>query len=240
MTVVSGHSRVGVPDEPLVTVVIPAFNSAAYLPEAIESAVRQTHRQTQIIVVDDGSTDSTSDVLSGWGTVIESIRQDNAGPAAALNRGVALAQGAFISFLSADDVWMPEKLAWQLQTLAEAPQLDMIFGHMQHFVSPELDQSRAATLRCPADPMPAYSAGTLLTRLDKFRSVGAFDERLVAGEFIDWYTRALDAGLTAVMLPTVVSRRRVHRENHSLRTNAPSSYLRVLKAALDRRRSREV
>jgi len=224
------------PAHDLVIVVIPVFNGAAYLAEAVQSVLRQTHERTEIIIVDDGSTDATPDIASSMANDVRYVRQNNAGPAAALNRGIALAEGAFVSFLSADDVWVPEKLTWQLAAMALDTRLQLVFGHVQQFISPELDKTVVATLRCPPDPMPAYSAGSLLAKPEVFRTVGLFAEHFRVGEFIDWYGRALDLGLKIRMLPEVVSRRRIHRHNHSLSSRAPSNYPRILKATLDRRR----
>jgi glycosyltransferase involved in cell wall biosynthesis len=222
--------------EARVSVVIPAYNAAAYLAEAVDSVRAQTHGYAEIIIVDDGSTDATAEIARGLGEGVRYVRQENGGPAAALNHGVSLARGEFIAFLSADDLWMPDKLTKQLRAWeASAPAL--VFGHLQHFLSPELDPEAAARLNAPQEAMPAYAAGTLLTALDVFRSVGPFNEGFRSGEFLDWYGRATDLGLRVAMLPEVVLRRRVHGENHSLKSKAPSHYTRVLKAALDRRRA---
>jgi glycosyltransferase involved in cell wall biosynthesis len=220
-------------------VVIPVFNGERYLAEAIESVLAQTLPVFELIVVDDGSSDRTAEIARGFGKAVRYECQSNAGPAAAMNRGVALAAGPLVAFLSADDLWMPDKLAWQTAVLAEDHAVDMVFGHAQQFFSPELDEATRRTLRCPADPMPACAAGTLLTARDTFLRVGAFDERWRAGEFMDWYARATDLGLRDVLLPAVVLRRRVHGANHSTRTaNLGATYARVLKATLDRRLDR--
>jgi len=113
----------------------------------------------------------------------------------------------------------------------------MVFGHMQHFLSPDLSAEAARTLVCPPDPMPAFSAGTLLTRRDTFATVGPFDESFAVGEFMEWYGRATDLGLRAVMLGEVVSRRRVHAHNHSTTTLRDKSYAPVLRAIMARRRA---
>jgi glycosyltransferase involved in cell wall biosynthesis len=222
---------------PLITTVIPVYNGESYLGEAIESVLTQTHCPVELIVVDDGSTDDTSAVAARFGNDVRYVSQPNGGPAAAMNRGLALARGDYISFLSADDVWVSEKLTWQLAAATEQPEVELFFGHVQHFLSPELDPALALRLRCPRDPMPANSAGTLLTRTATFDRVGQFDTRWRVGEFFDWYSRALDLGLRSSVLPQVVSRRRVHAANHTYRTRAPTAgYAQVLKATLDRRR----
>jgi glycosyltransferase involved in cell wall biosynthesis len=221
--------------EAAVSVVIPAYNAAAYLAEAVASVRAQTRPVHEIIVVDDGSTDGTAEIARGLG--VRYAHQANAGPAAALNHGVSLAGGRLVAFISADDLWVPEKIALQLAALAASPAKTLLFGHLQHFASPELPAEDAARLAVPREPMPAYAAGTLLTSLDAFAEIGPFDAAFRSGEFLDWYGRAVDLGYQPKMLTEIVLRRRVHGENHSLKSKAPTIYPSVLKAALDRRRA---
>ena len=218
-----------------ISVVIPAHNAERYICEAIDSVVAQTLQPAEIIVIDDGSTDGTGELVRRRRSVTL-VRQDNAGVAAALNHGIRLARGELIAFLSADDAWLPEKL--QLQFEAASRPGHLVFGHMQHFISPELSAEAAAGLVCPTDPMPAFSAGTLLSRLDAVATIGPLSEDFAVGEFMEWYGRAVDAGFTAVMLDSVVSRRRVHDSNHSTTTLRQKSYAPVLHAILARRRSK--
>lgn len=222
---------------PLVSVIIPVYNGGRYLAEAIESVLAQSAGPLEIIVVDDGSIDDTAAVASRFGAAVRYAFQANQGPAAAMNHGIELSRGALLAFLSADDLWVPDKLLWQMSALAHGPAVDMVFGHAQQFFSPELDDAVRRTLRCPPDPMPAYAAGTLLIARSTFHRVGAFDPRWRAGEFMDWYARATDLALASRLLPAVVLRRRVHGANHTVRTSGlGAAYARVLKIALDRRR----
>jgi glycosyltransferase involved in cell wall biosynthesis len=220
----------------MTTVVIPVHNGARYIGEAVDSIRRQGWGSTEIVVVDDGSTDATPEVVRGLANVVY-LRQDHAGPAAALNRGAGAAAGRFIAFLSADDVWQPDKLERQHMALGSDPEGKLVFGHMQHFISPEIEPAVAGTLRCPAEAMPAYSAGTLLATRDTFHSVGPFDESFKVGEFLDWFGRARDLGMEIVMLSDFVSMRRVHESNHSTSALKKQTYAPVLKALLNRRRS---
>lgn len=216
------------------SVVIPVYNGEKYLAEAIASVVEQSLPAAEIIVVDDGSTDGTGEIAQRHAGVVYH-RQKNAGVAAAINHGVSVARGPLVAFLSADDIWQPEKLARQHAALGDKPRR-LVFGHMRHFISPELNGDEARSLQCPAEAMPAFSAGTLLTRLDAFRAVGPLNEGFVVGEFLDWYARACDAELNIVMLDDVVSLRRVHAANHSTSALRETTYLPVLKAAIERRR----
>lgn len=223
-----------------ITVVIPVYNGALYLAEAVESVRRQSRPPRRVILVDDGSTDATPQIAAalcndGREPAMEYLRQDNAGPASAMNRGASAVEGGLLAFQSADDIWMPRKIEWQMRALDEGA--DLAFGHMQNFISPELDAATAATLRCPPDPMPGYNATTLLTPLDVFRKVGPLNEGFRIGEFLDWYGRANDLGLKSAMLPQIVAMRRLHGKNHSLsRKTEAVGYAHVLKAMLERRR----
>src|SRR4051812_45211482 len=96
-----------------ISVLIACYNAAPYVAEAIESVLSQTCPAHELIVIDDGSTDGTADVLAGFSGRIAVLRQTNQGVAAALNAGLAQAAGDAIAFLDADDVWTPGKLALQ-------------------------------------------------------------------------------------------------------------------------------
>jgi glycosyltransferase involved in cell wall biosynthesis len=223
-----------------VSVVIPAYNAGRYLAEAVASALEQTRSPAEVIVVDDGSTDDTAAVAEGFGPTVRLVRQANVGPAAAMNAGTVLATGTHLAFLSADDRWAPNKLELQLARLDDDPTLDLVFGHVAHFLSPDLDPEVASGLHCPDHPMPAKSAGTMLIRRATFDRVGPFETSFRTGEFFDWFARATDLGLRHEVLPEVVSHRRVHRTNHSRVERAPQTgYAKVLKAMIDRRRAQD-
>ena len=111
----------------------------------------QTHRAVEVIVVDDGSEDETRAVAERYGDRIRLTRQDRSGAGAARNLAVGLASGAYLAFLDADDRFLPEKLEHQLAALHADPELDMVFGHVREFVSPELT-ARGARGRPTAAP----------------------------------------------------------------------------------------
>ena len=104
-------------NQPLVSTIIPTYNRTAVVREAIDSVLGQTYPNVEVIVVDDGSTDSTQADLRRYGNRIRVITQDNAGPSAARNRGIALARGELIAFLDSDDLWLPAKLERQVALL---------------------------------------------------------------------------------------------------------------------------
>jgi glycosyltransferase involved in cell wall biosynthesis len=109
-----------------VSVVIPTYNCAGYLTEAIHSVLEQTTPAFEIIVVDDGSTDDTAAIVAGLGDRVTYLQQANAGVAAARNAGLRRATGDVIAFLDADDFWAPDKLATQLVVLDRCPEVDLV------------------------------------------------------------------------------------------------------------------
>src|SRR5438067_6268305 len=108
---------------PAVSVVIPAFNYARYLPLAIDSALNQTHANLEVIVVDDGSTDDTREVVGAYRDErVRYVHQENAGLSAARNTGIRNARFAFVGFLDADDEWLPDMLAAAMERFANLPE----------------------------------------------------------------------------------------------------------------------
>jgi glycosyltransferase involved in cell wall biosynthesis len=105
---------------PLVSVIIPTYNRASYLPSAIDSVLHQSHKNVEVILVDDGSTDDTPSVLQSYGDRIRVVTQSNSGPAIARNRGIAVSTGDIIAFLDSDDQWLPTKLERQVRSLEAA------------------------------------------------------------------------------------------------------------------------
>jgi GT2 family glycosyltransferase len=150
---------------------------------------------------------------------------------------VDLARGAFLAFLDADDLWTREKLELEMAAFAGNPQLDLVFGHVRQFHSPELSEQERASIACPPDPVPGLSKGTMLIRRESFLRVGPFDTAWRVGDFVDWYARAKERGLAAEMLPDVVMLRRLHAHNATRREHDERvDYVRVARAALSRRR----
>jgi glycosyltransferase involved in cell wall biosynthesis len=227
-----------VPDSPTVSVVIPAFDAERYVREAIRSAVQQTHRVLEVIVVDDGSSDATAVLARRFGTPVRVVRQGHAGIGAARNAGIRLARGEYIALLDADDLWERDKLARQLEVFGADPTVDLVFGGVEPFVSPELGES-TSTGRNAASPTGRL-ASALLVRADVVARVGPQREDLHVGEFIDWYARAVSAGCRVGFVDGLVTRRRLHATNHGRRHRADGGdFARVLKDALDRRRASE-
>jgi glycosyltransferase involved in cell wall biosynthesis len=219
-----------------ISAIIPAYRCAAYIGEAVESVRAQTLPAHEIVVVDDGSPDESAVIAERLGA--RCIRQRHAGIGAARNRGVREGRGELIAFLDGDDVWMPDKLERQAAALAADPELDGVLGYTEQFLSPDLSPAERARLVYETEPQPGGLPGSMLVRRSAFERAGLFDESLPVGEFVEWYARALDAGVRLEVRPGVVLRRRLHASNTMRdRRDDYTAYPRILKQALDRRRA---
>ena len=222
-----------------VTCIVPVYNGARFLTEALESVLSQEVDDLDVLVVDDGSTDDTSEVLASFGARIRVVRQSNAGPAAARNRGIAETDSEFVAFQDCDDLWTPGRLRAQLGAFAERPGLEICGGMVQNFWMPELAAEAAGYAGTPfSKPQPGYTFPTVLARREVFERIGAIDVSLSVGEDNDWFLRARDAGVEQHVLPEVVLRRRLHSGNLTRGDLASrEALLRNMKASLDRRRA---
>jgi glycosyltransferase involved in cell wall biosynthesis len=219
-----------------IRVISPVYNCDRYLAEAIQSILEQTYPVHEIIVVDDGSTDESVAIAYQFSQV-KLLTQPNQGEAAARNLGVNYATGDFIAFLDADDRWLPHKLAQQIQVFSADASIDIIFTHMQQFISPELEQSIQAKLYCPAEPMVGKLATTTAIRRSSLQQIGKFNSQLKIGTFIDWLARAQEANLGMATLPETLAERRIHTTNMGIQLrDFRQDYIKLVKASLDRRR----
>jgi glycosyltransferase involved in cell wall biosynthesis len=223
----------------LISCIVPVYNGERYLPEALESIFAQSHRPLEIIIVDDGSTDRTPQLVAGYRDRVRYLVQSSRGPSATRNLGVAASQGEFVAFLDPDDLWHPEKLARQMACFEARPELDLCVAHAQLFWSAEL-QGEAVRLRGQArgNIVPGYTTGTLLTRRTSFYTVGDFDSSLWFGDATDWFLRAADRGAVIELLPDVLLYHRIHVNNLSRRRASASreEFLQIVKRSLDNRR----
>ena len=208
---------------PSVSVIIPSFNASALLPDAIESVLRQSAGIPEIIVVDDGSTDATAEVVRQFRARIHYIRQPNAGAAAARNSGISRATGQFIAFLDADDWWHPSKLEHQLRHLSSCSHCGAVYAHWCVCATP-LDTQWQSALKTTQDPQSCGVAtvhsgwlyhellldsvihtSSVLFRRSTVDRVGPFREDLLRGQDLEYWLRAsrqvqihrLDAVLSA-------------------------------------------
>jgi glycosyltransferase involved in cell wall biosynthesis len=233
---------------PLVSVVIPAYNSERYLGEAIESALGQTYAPVETIVVDDGSSDGSAEIARRYAGVTL-IEQENRGPSAARNRGFAASRGELIAFHDSDDVMTPDKLTVQVGHMLENPGVGCVLAEQELIVEEgaELpfwaEGSKVKTVMPPRPPElkdePMVHPMTMVVRRETFELVGDFDESMRPAEDFDWMLRASEEGIEIARLSEVLLRRRVHP--HSLTQDAAASrtgLFRAFKARIERHRAR--
>ncbi|OGW41380.1 MAG: hypothetical protein A2Y97_09440 [Nitrospirae bacterium RBG_13_39_12] len=226
-------------DNPLVSVIMPVYNGERYVAEAIDSVLAQAYDQIEVIVVDDGSTDNSAGIVKNYAP-LRYCFQPHGGIGMALNHGIMEARGSFFAFLDADDLWTNDKLISQMTVFKNNPKLDIVFGHVVHFFSHEMDENVRRKLKCSDQSMPGYCKGTMIIKREAFLSIGHFSTSWKLGDFFDWYLRAMEKGLTSFMMPEVILKRRIHNSNTVIRErNYQIHYIRILKAALDRRRNKE-
>ena len=205
--------------EPLVSVVIPLHNGERFVAQAIESALAQTWPRTEVIVVDDGSTDGSPEIARGY--PVRLVRQENLGAGAARNRGFAEAGGDLITFLDQDDLFLPEKLERQLQALRDEPKAGMCSCKMRIFLEPGDDRPAWIAPELIDSDTHSMQVGTLLTWRQTFEQVGPFDESYRWVNDADWFLRAREAQIRIAMVPEALALYRVHEDNESARGHEP-------------------
>lgn len=227
-----------------VSVVVPCFNQAHFLTEAIESVQRQSHPQVEVTVVDDGSEDNSYEVAGRYPGV-RRLRQEHRGVAAARNLGLAESGGDFVAFLDADDRLLPEALEVGVESLLARPQVAFVAGASRDI------GGNGSVIREGGQPLVTqdhflhlledcyiWSGSSILYRRAAVEAVGGFDERLEAGDDYDLYLRLAHA-YPIYCHGRVVTEYRRHGTNT---TRDPAvvlaSQLRVLKAQRPRLRDR--
>lgn len=219
-----------------VSVIVPVRNGARYIGETIASILAQTVPPLEVLIMDDASDDETATIAKSFGPPVRHFLLERCGAAQARNRGVGEARAEFLAFLDADDLWLPEKTQRQLECLAGRCASHAAYCHMEQFVSPEIDEF---TIADKDRVLPGFSSCTMLIRKSTFLGVGLFPENLRAGEFIEWFARAREAGVEPIMLGDILARRRIHKSNQGLANAGHKDYLRIAKMLIDKNRARE-
>ncbi len=198
-----------------VSVIIPCYNYARFLPAAIDSALRQTVRDAEIIIVDDGSTDETAQVAQRFGDRVRYVRQDNRGLSAARNSGCRIATGEYFAFLDADDLWEPEKLQRQLAVFERDPAVGLVSGQMRLIDGAGAPMPGDKPGTAPGETLAEIvhwgtaAPSTFMVRRGCFEEVRGFDEQLKAMEDLDFCLR-IARRHRIVHLPDPVGSYRVH------------------------------
>jgi len=219
-------------DDVRISVIIPVHNGEAFLAEAIESVLMQSRPAAEILVINDGSTDGTADILKAYKGRVEARTFPHEGADAARNQGILLASGEYIAFCDADDLMHPDRLAVQSRALEGSPELDFVFGHLVEFQG-----SAAAVSRDGLNAKPGHCAGTLMARRAAMMRAGLFETGWKLASFMEWSFRIQDQGFHFRMLEKVVLYRRLHENNLSRREASviAAEYARVIQRRLKRR-----
>jgi glycosyltransferase involved in cell wall biosynthesis len=200
-------------DHVAVSIIIPTYNRAKLLPEAIDSVLKQTFRDLELIVVDDGSTDETAQILQDYDSNIQVIRQHNQGVSAARNRGILHADGELIAFLDSDDLWKPRKLKVQVEYMRAHPevmicQTEEIWMRRGARVNPGKKHKKySGWFFENMLPLCIVSPSAVIMRRELFAHVGMFDESLPVCEDYDlWLRVGLYYPIMLIEEPLIIKR----------------------------------
>lgn len=185
-------------DNPLISVIIPVYNGSNYLQEAIESVLHQTYKNYEIIIIDDGSTDNTWDIIGSYGDLIRGFHKENGGVASALNYGIQVMKGDWFAWLSHDDLWVPEKLEVQISYHITN---ENVMGSFTNFSVIDEKGTLLFNSICPQIINPCslrklfltnYIAGdTVLLHKKILSDIGRFNENLRVTQDYDMWLRIL-------------------------------------------------
>ena len=225
---------------PTTSVIIPTYNSARFLPEAIESVLGQTYKDYEIIVVDDGSTDNTDEIVAPYLDRITFLKVKNGGPSKARNRAIRESSGEYVAFLDADDVWYPEKLERQMKVFSENQRLGLVYSDasFDKIYNPKKNRTWFNATRCVKTGWVFSELldncfiilSSVMVKRDCLEKVGLFDENLKWWEGYDlWIRIAFNNQIGLVNTP--LHFRRIHESNlfYSSPIDEVASIITVLK-----------
>ena len=233
---------------PLISVVMPAYNHNNYIGVALDSIRAQELQGLELIVVDDGSDAPVDAIVREKLPNATMIRQSNAGPSAARNKGIAHARGQFVAFLDADDLWTAAALKRLLKGFRDAPGVDVVQGNVRQFVAPNDVPSIDGARFGP--PYQSFNVGALLVRREVLLGDGLFDENLRRSEDVDLFIRWSERKITRLVIPEVVLRYRKYEADAwragrakvigpsgGAAVNVRSDWLKLLHRSMTRRRT---
>ena len=216
---------------PLVSVVIPVYNGEAFILECLRSVAAQTYPKLQIIVVDDGSTDRTAELVRQSGMNTELVSQDHKNLPSARNTGIRHATGDFIALLDSDDLWHPDKIEAQVSMMMENPEAGLIFTDTEKIFPSgktrrQKDKKQLSKKINQQDPFPVLIKknvivpSSVLIRTSVFEKIGYFDEALNSCEDWEFWLRFPVHHLPIFFLDRVLTKYRFHGGNMSTKADA--------------------
>ena len=206
--------------EHMVSVIIPAFNAEKYVTAAVDSVLAQTYPALECIVVDDGSTDRTVEIVMAYGERVRYVHQPNAGRSAARNRGISAATGEYVNFLDADDYLAPEKIEQQVAFLKMHSEYDAVYCRVAYFEEGREDSRYSVKRATPeGDILPELLYGNFITvhapliRKSAAILIDGFDPALARYEDWDFFLRLAISGVRFGFMDRCLASVRVHGEN---------------------------
>jgi glycosyltransferase involved in cell wall biosynthesis len=220
---------------PLVSVIVPIYNGARFLAEALDSIAAQDYGAIETIVVDNGSTDDGPRIAEARGVTV--LHQERRGAGAARNTGLDAARGGIIAFLDQDDLWLPAKMRRQVELLTTHPE-SICIAQQAYFLAPGMERPKwFARPQLLEVDHAGWAPSCMATRRTTFDRVGRFDESLRHASDVDWFARAKELGIAIGMPPETLVHRRIHEQNDSTNLAAMTEFFLVVRAAAARRRS---
>ena len=203
-------------NKPLVSVIMPLYNSERYVSDALESVFKQDYQPFEVILINDGSTDRTVEIIGKYDNV-RYIYQTNQGAASARNTGVASSSGEIITFLDSDDFWPTNRLTVTIRYLDRHPEVGYVLGRQMMFVESGCAVPPWVKAEWLTAPQDASNTGVLVVRRVTFDRVGLLNtDYRRSGEDTEWLVRASEAGIPMARLPEIVLHKRIHGENLSV------------------------
>jgi glycosyltransferase involved in cell wall biosynthesis len=216
---------------PEVSVIIPTYNNAPLIPETLDGALRQSFKNFELVVVDDGSTDDTARIVKNDYPQVRYVYQPNRGPAAARNKGVHLARGEYIAFCDHDDIWNERHLEGLLRCFSSQPRTALAFDNAQYFGESETHpwlhlkhEAAGILLKGPVSPAvllwhyPVATMSVVMIKKKLFEQLGGLNERILALDDLHFYLR-LAAREEVRYVDYVGCQKRVTKSNLSHQVN---------------------
>lgn len=221
-------------DLPLVSGFMPAYNAEEFLVEAVETMLAQDYPNFECVVVDDGSTDSTPEILARYADRLTIVRQENQGRSGACNTAISRCRGEFLTAFDADDRYPAERVSLQARHLIEHPDVGCVLGR-QEWMNPPPWLGRDERF----GDLDGIPIGSGMYRREVVEQLGLYDPRFLHGEDMDLMVRMRENGVRFEILPEIVWFRRYHGGQMTAAGNAPevSPLLRSLRAKLERERA---
>lgn len=222
--------------KPMISLIIPVYNGERFIREAIENVISQNYPVLEIIIVDDGSTDQTEAIIGLLNKNIRYIKQENEGPASARNHGLKEANGQYVVFLDADDLFPEGNFNVLIKEMLQHPELEVVHGYAQLLQEDPVSR-KFELIGNPKESYPYYiSAG--LYRKSVFDKVGLFDSSLQFSEDTDWFFRAIGMNCNIKRIEEITLYVRRHENNMTKGKDLIElKLLHVIKRKIDRKRS---